>query len=59
MSGSCPAQFCTCTVLFYNLTVTFNPSDVLRVDGYADLTFVRAAGGEPWKIARWRDRSNF
>ena len=43
----------------YNLTVTFNPSDVLRVDGYADLTFVRTASGEPWKIARWRDRSNF
>ncbi len=43
----------------YNLTVTFNPSDVVRVDGYADLTFVRSSSGEPWKIARWRDRSNF
>jgi hypothetical protein len=43
----------------YNLTVTFNPSDVIRVDGYADLTFVRPATGAPWKIARWRDRSNF
>lgn len=43
----------------YSLTVTFNPSDVLRVDGYADLTFVRAAIGSTWKVARWRDRSNF
>jgi len=43
----------------YSLTVTFNPSDVLRVDGYAELTFVRRANGEPWKVARWRDRSNF
>jgi hypothetical protein len=43
----------------YNLTVTFNPSDVVRVDGYADLTFVRTATGQPWKIVRWRDRSNF
>jgi hypothetical protein len=43
----------------YNLTVTFNPSDVVRVDGYADLTFVRSGTGQPWKIVRWRDRSNF
>jgi hypothetical protein len=43
----------------YNLTVTFNPSDVVRVDGYADLTFVRPTSRDNWKIARWRDRSNF
>jgi len=43
----------------YNLTVAFNPSDVTRVDGYADLTFVRPSAAGAWKIARWRDRSNF
>ncbi|HYQ87808.1 MAG TPA: hypothetical protein VES59_11250 [Bacteroidota bacterium] len=43
----------------YNLTVAFNPSDVIRVDGYADLTFVRPSATGSWKIARWRDRSNF
>ena len=43
----------------FNLTVTFNPSDIVRVDGYADLTFTRAKGGDPWKISNWRDESNF
>lgn len=43
----------------FNLTVTFNPSDILRVDGYATLSLVRSASGEPWMIVRWRDESNF
>jgi hypothetical protein len=43
----------------YNLSVSFDPSNIVRVDGYADLTFVRRKTGDPWKIVRWRDRSNF
>jgi len=43
----------------FNLTVTFNPSDIVRVDGYANLTFVREKNTAPWKIAQWRDESNF
>jgi hypothetical protein len=43
----------------FNLTITFNPTDVERVDGYANLTFIRSADGAPWKILRWRDESNF
>ena len=43
----------------FNLTVTFNPSDVESVDGYANLTFERSSPGGPWKIAFWRDESNF
>jgi hypothetical protein len=43
----------------FNLTITFNANDVIRVDGYANLTLVRGLATEPWKIARWRDESNF
>ena len=43
----------------FNLTIVFNPSDIERVDGYANLTLARARVSEPWKIVRWRDESNF
>jgi len=43
----------------FNLTVTFNPSDVTRVDGNAVLTFMRQKPGDPWKITNWRDESNY
>ncbi len=43
----------------FNLTVTFDPNDVVRVDGYANLTFVRESIATPWKILRWQDQSNF
>lgn len=43
----------------FNLTVTFNPNDIERVDGYANLTLERARNSDPWKIVSWRDESNF
>ena len=43
----------------FDLTVTFNPSDIERVNGYANLTFERPAPGAAWKISFWRDESNF
>lgn len=43
----------------FNLTVTFNPSDISRVDGYANLTLARSSIHDNWKIIRWRDESNF
>ncbi len=43
----------------FNLTVTFNPSDIERADGYANLTFERPTTADPWKIIFWRDESNF
>ena len=43
----------------FNLTVAFSPNDILRVDGYANLTFERATPSDPWKILLWRDQSNF
>ncbi len=43
----------------FNLTVTFNPSDIIRVDGYATLALARSEAQKPWLIVRWRDESNF
>jgi len=43
----------------FNLTVTFNPSDIVRIDGYAILTLERPRIQDPWMIVRWRDESNF
>jgi hypothetical protein len=43
----------------FNLTLVFNPSDIERVDGYANLTFARRKVTDPWKIVRWRDESNY
>lgn len=43
----------------YNLTVVFSPEDVIRVDGVAEFLLVRTRIGNPWKILRWHDKSNF
>ena len=43
----------------FNLTIIFNPNDIDRVDGYANLTLQRARITDSWKIIRWRDESNF
>lgn len=43
----------------FNLTVTFNPSDIERIDGYANLKFARPTPADPWKLIRWRDESNY
>jgi hypothetical protein len=43
----------------FNLTVTFNPSDIVRIDGNANLQLGRSGFQQPWTIVRWRDESNF
>ena len=43
----------------FNLTIVFNPSDVERVTGYANLTFARQRVTDPWKIVSWRDESDY
>jgi hypothetical protein len=43
----------------FNLTVTFNPSEINRVDGYANLTLARTQASNEWQIVRWRDESNY
>jgi len=43
----------------FDLTVTFNASDIVRVDGYANFSLERLQPQSPWKIQRWQDESNF
>lgn len=43
----------------FNLTITFNPADVLRAQGRVNLLVERPTTSEPWKIVRWRDESNY
>ena len=43
----------------FNLTVVFNPSDIERVDGYANMTLQRDKVTDPWRIIRWRDESTY
>ena len=42
----------------FNLTVTFNASDIVYIDGYANLTLGRLRAEDPWMIIRWNDESN-
>ncbi len=44
---------------YFNLTVTFNASDIERADGYANFTLEHSKSGTPWKVVRWQDESNF
>lgn len=43
----------------FNLTVTFSPTDIVHIDGYASLTLERPTSNDVWRIARWDDQSNF
>jgi len=41
----------------FNLTITFNPSDIVRLNGFADMNLHRNSTEDVWKIKRWRDES--
>jgi hypothetical protein len=41
----------------FNLTITFNPSDVIRINGFADMTLTRPTANDKWLIEKWRDES--
>lgn len=41
----------------FNLTITFNPSDIVRLNGFVDMNMVRNPETGVWKIQRWRDES--
>lgn len=43
----------------FNLTVTFDANDIIRIDGYASLALARTAPNDIWMITLWRDESNF
>jgi len=41
----------------FNLTITFNPTDIIFVDGRVNLELKKSEN--KWKIFRWIDESNF
>ena len=41
----------------FNLTITFNPSDIIRVNGFADMTLTRPTANDKWLIKKWKDES--
>lgn len=43
----------------FNLTITFNPTDVIRLDGRVNMALQRKSTDSKWQIARWIDESNF
>jgi len=49
----------TNVVRSFNLTITFNPTDIIFVDGRVNLQLEKSNGSETWKILTWIDESNF
>jgi hypothetical protein len=43
----------------FNLNITFNPTDVVRVDGRVNLSLRQDPETKKWRITRWFDESNF
>lgn len=43
----------------FNLTITFNPTDVIRLDGRVNLLLNRDSVDSKWHISKWIDESNF
>lgn len=43
----------------FNLTITFNPTDVIRVNGRVNLSLRKNEPAGTWAIAAWIDESNF
>ena len=42
----------------FNLTITFNPNDILNFYGFADMTMTRPTSHDVWKIKTWNDQTN-
>jgi hypothetical protein len=43
----------------FNLTITFNPTDIVRIDGRVNLFLRRSDSTQQWEIVTWIDESNF
>jgi hypothetical protein len=41
----------------FNLTITFNPSDILHLYGFVDMVMKRLTANDKWKIYSWRDET--
>ena len=42
----------------FNLTITFNPTDIVFIDGRINLS-LKKFPDDKWMITRWVDESNF
>lgn len=42
----------------FNLTITFNPSDILNFYGFVELSLARNTADDKWKIKLWKDLTN-
>lgn len=49
----------TNVVRSFNLTITFNPTDVIFVDGKVNLSLEKNKEENKWQIITWIDESNF
>lgn len=43
----------------FNLNITFNPTDVVRIDGRVNVSLKQDPVSKKWQITRWIDESNF
>ena len=43
----------------FNLNITFNPTDVVRIDGRVNLSLQQDPATKKWYMNRWIDESNF
>jgi hypothetical protein len=43
----------------FNLNIVFNPSDIVRINGIANLRIKKNPLDKKWRIISWRDESNF
>jgi len=41
----------------FNLTITFNPSNIIRLNGFADMSLIKNATDNKWRIYKWKDES--
>lgn len=42
----------------FNLTITFNPNDVINFYGFVDMNLARNSVDDKWKIRSWKDMTN-
>jgi len=42
----------------FNLSIIFNPNDVINFYGFVDMTLSRASSDDKWRLKRWRDLTN-
>lgn len=43
----------------FSLNIEFNPSDIVRIYGRANLRLKRSSSDQEWRMQSWRDESNY